>query len=83
MGLARRLEVEQGMDRAHCYDHMDKLAMMLLINPAYVAPLGAKGQGKDGKGKKGKGKGKDGRGKSQGKVGRDRGGSGRRGRGPG
>ena len=57
MGLARRLEVEQGRNRLTCYSDLDKLAMILLIQPGYIPPAPADGKGKGGRGR-GKGRGR-------------------------
>ena len=38
MGLARRLEVMHGVDRLHAYQHMNKTALLLAVDPTYQAP---------------------------------------------
>ena len=77
MGLARRAEVERGMNRKECYANMDKEELVLLFDAAYVPPA-PKGKGKG----KGPGRGGGGGGGRGGRRGgrRARGGRGRGGR---
>ena len=45
MGLARRLEVEQGLPRITTFNEMNKMQMIIRIDPAFVPPAAA-GKGK-------------------------------------
>ena len=46
MGLARRLEVTHGENRASAWRNLSKLALLLALDPTYVPPPPAKGKGK-------------------------------------
>ena len=81
MGLARKLEVAKGFDRANAWKTLSKSALIVALDPTYVPPppppgpggkAAVKGKGKGGKGAagRGKGKGKGGKAAVKGKIGK-------------
>lgn len=59
MGLARRLEMEQGQNRLRVFNDMTKTGLLLLLDPGHAIPVPAAGKGKG----RGGGKGRPGRGR--------------------